>query len=399
MAASMLNAAGNPDGSGTATVGLTHSPQIDVTAGAVSVNLGLSRVLTPISINVLELIVLDHNRLRALYDCYTKLGPGLSAENRQLLSWELIMCMSEHAAKEELVLYPAIRAVFGDMEADKCLQEHAQVKRLTAQLDTMVSTDPAFDMAVRGAVEAMLAHVAEEEGTLLPRMGDALTPVTLLQLGLQFEAAKVRAPTRPHPEAPNLPPFNEASLAAAKQVDTALDQARMPSVVPAMVALKGGGPEGAPTPQAVPTEPAGTTSAGMELGGGAEGGASEAPMEVIGGIGGVSMGGTAAGGAAGLPTTGLGANAGSTGGGAGALMEGLGGGAAGTGGGAGTPMEGLAAGAAGTGGAGAADMPDVTRDDVMGPGGAENRREAAKAAAAPGGEMDDITAPEIDAAP
>jgi hypothetical protein len=61
------------------------------------------------------------------------------------------------------------------------------------QLDTMVSTDPAFDMAVRGAVEAMLAHVAEEEGTLLPRMGDALTPVTLLQLGLQFEAAKVGA--------------------------------------------------------------------------------------------------------------------------------------------------------------------------------------------------------------
>jgi hypothetical protein len=28
---------------------------------------------------------------QALYDCYTKLGPGLSAENRQLLSWELIM--------------------------------------------------------------------------------------------------------------------------------------------------------------------------------------------------------------------------------------------------------------------------------------------------------------------
>jgi hypothetical protein len=43
---------------------------------------------------------------------------------------------------------------------------------------------------------------------------------------------QVRAPTRPHPEAANLPPFNETAFAAAKQVDVALDQARMPSLVP-----------------------------------------------------------------------------------------------------------------------------------------------------------------------
>jgi hypothetical protein len=42
----------------------------------------------------------------------------------------------------------------------------------------------------------------------------------------------VRAPTRPHPEAANLLPFNETIFAAAKQVDVALDQARMPSLVP-----------------------------------------------------------------------------------------------------------------------------------------------------------------------
>jgi hypothetical protein len=49
----------------------------------------------------------------------------------------------------------------------------------------------------------------------------------------------VRAPTRPHPEAANLPPFNETTFAAAKQVDVALDQARMPSLVPTA-----GGPAG-----------------------------------------------------------------------------------------------------------------------------------------------------------
>jgi hypothetical protein len=48
---------------------------------------------------------------------------------------------------------------------------------------------------------------------------------------------QVRAPTRPHPEASDLPPFNETSYAAAKQVDTALDQARMPTLVPTAVFL------------------------------------------------------------------------------------------------------------------------------------------------------------------
>ncbi|KAI8466153.1 MAG: hypothetical protein J3K34DRAFT_524758 [Monoraphidium minutum] len=237
-----LNAAQNPDGSGAATVGLTHSPHIDATAGAAASSLGLPRVLTPISAGLLDLIVLDHNRLRALYDCYVRLGPVMAPEQRQMLAWAMISCMSEHAGKEELVLYPAIRrvlgdclTVFGDIEADKCLNEHAQarglwcgvVKLLTAQLDTMVASDPSFDLALRSGMEQMLAHITEEEGDLLPRLGAALTPLSMLELGIKFEAAK----------APNLPPFNKSSLAAARQVDTALDQARMPSVVPAVVTL------------------------------------------------------------------------------------------------------------------------------------------------------------------
>lgn len=66
-----------------------------------------------------------------------------------------------------------------------------QVKLMTAQLDTMLATDPDFDAAVRASVEGMLAHIAEEEGDLLPRLGAALAPLSLLQLGVQFEAARV----------------------------------------------------------------------------------------------------------------------------------------------------------------------------------------------------------------
>jgi hypothetical protein len=41
--ASAINAAANPDGSGVATVGLTHSPQVDVAAGGVRRRRGATR--------------------------------------------------------------------------------------------------------------------------------------------------------------------------------------------------------------------------------------------------------------------------------------------------------------------------------------------------------------------
>lgn len=102
--------------------------------------------------------------------------------------------LSSHAAKEELVVYPAVRTAMGDAVADRCLAEHAAVKGMLAQLDSMLATDPNFDPLLRTAVESMLVHVAEEEQAFLPTFAAALTPEALLQLGIQFEAAKASTP-------------------------------------------------------------------------------------------------------------------------------------------------------------------------------------------------------------
>lgn len=96
-------------------------------------------------------------------------------------------------------------------------QLRARAARLAAALEATPAGDAGFDGALRAAAEALLAHVADEEGDLLPRLAGALLPINLLTLGLQFEAAGARAPTRPHPGLPQVPPLNEAALAAAKQ--------------------------------------------------------------------------------------------------------------------------------------------------------------------------------------
>eukprot|EP00878_Enallax_costatus_P019728 GHUV01020821.1.p1 GENE.GHUV01020821.1~~GHUV01020821.1.p1 ORF type:complete len:416 (+),score=170.15 GHUV01020821.1:427-1674(+) len=164
-------------------------------------------------------------------------SPSTTLELKQLLAWNMIMALSSHAAKEEMVLYPVVRSTLGAAAADHLLTEHSAVKTMLATLDTMAATDPNFDIQLRASMDGMIAHMQEEETTMLPQLGAVLNAETQLQLGIHFEAAKVRAPTRPHPEAANLPPFNETAFAAAKQVDVALDQARMPSLVPTSVGL------------------------------------------------------------------------------------------------------------------------------------------------------------------
>jgi hemerythrin superfamily protein len=170
-----------------------------------------------------------------MYDAFK--SPSTNLELKQMLAWNMIMALSSHAAKEEMVLYPVVRSILGAAAADQLLTEHRTIKTMLATLDTMAATDPNFDIQLRASMDIMITHMQEEETTLLPQLAAVLNAETQLQLGIYFEAAKVRAPTRPHPEAANLPPFNETAFAAAKQVDVALDQARMPSLVPTSVGL------------------------------------------------------------------------------------------------------------------------------------------------------------------
>jgi hemerythrin-like domain-containing protein len=207
----------------------------NIMAANVSAAVGITNISTPVSMSILNLVVLDHNCVRAMYDAFK--SPSTTLELKQMLAWNMIMALSTHAAKEELVLYPVVRSTLGAAAADHLLAEHTAVKTMLATLDTMAATDPNFDIQLRASMDSMIKHMQEEETSLLPQLAAVLNAETQLQLGIHFEAAKVRAPTRPHPEAANLPPFNETAFAAAKQVDVALDQARMPSLVPTSVGL------------------------------------------------------------------------------------------------------------------------------------------------------------------
>ena len=107
------------------------------------------------------------------------------------------------------------------------LTEHLEVKVELAAIDNMVlGVNPDLDARLRKCIADVNHHVAEEESQLLPALAKALSTDELMALGQQFIAAAARAPTRPHPDAPNQGFNAEAVNVQAKLEDALKDTAR-----------------------------------------------------------------------------------------------------------------------------------------------------------------------------
>jgi hypothetical protein len=73
---------------------------------------------------------------------------------------------------------------------------------------------------------AVMEHVEEEEGKVFPLLRESVDREELRDLGRQMMETEVRAPTHPHPHAPNRPPANKVADMAAYVLDTARDVLR-----------------------------------------------------------------------------------------------------------------------------------------------------------------------------
>jgi hemerythrin superfamily protein len=126
---------------------------------------------------------------------------------------------------EEEYLYPATRKALpdGDRLADHEIAEHAEAERTMKTLEPLDAADPAFDRTLGTLMTAIRHHVQEEENDLFPRLRSACTADELRELGRKVERAKKIAPTRPHPSAPDTPPWNKILAPGAGLVDRVRD--------------------------------------------------------------------------------------------------------------------------------------------------------------------------------
>lgn len=169
----------------------------------------------------------DHRRVEKLFKAFEKAGPRAAATKKRLVA-QMVKELSVHAAIEEQVFYPTVRAEAEGLDDDvlEALEEHHVVKWELSELDGLSPDKERFDAKVTVMIENVRHHVREEEGELFPAVRRAIPRKRLVEMADQLAAAKRSAPTKPHPLSPQEPPLNVVAGAMAGAVDRAADAVR-----------------------------------------------------------------------------------------------------------------------------------------------------------------------------
>jgi hemerythrin superfamily protein len=156
-------------------------------------------------LDAIERLQHDHRMVEQLFRDYRS---AASANQRKGVVDILVRELAKHAAVEAELFYPLATRIVpaGAAEVEQHLREHLAVKRVLAELDGMSPQDDRMDDLVQRLRDDVAQHVQEEEGELMPQVRDHLDEQALRELGEEIETAKRRAPTRPHPAAPDRPP-------------------------------------------------------------------------------------------------------------------------------------------------------------------------------------------------
>ena len=172
--------------------------------------------------NALTLLHEDHREVAVLFEKFDDTGPRATTAKRHLVD-QIIHDLSIHAAIEEQVFYPVVRAEVSGLtdQVLESLEEHHIVKWQLSELEKMSADDERFVAKVTVLKENVSHHVDEEENDLFPKVRRALSERRLSDLGDELAAAKLAVPDRPHPRLPDEPPGNVIAAVAAGVVDSA----------------------------------------------------------------------------------------------------------------------------------------------------------------------------------
>ncbi|KAI1213305.1 uncharacterized protein F4807DRAFT_410507 [Annulohypoxylon truncatum] len=171
---------------------------------------------------LLSAIKHDHRELEA---CEPHIMNHKSADERiryrNIFVWEL----ARHSIGEEIVVYPAMEKHLNDGRemASKDREQHQTIKEQLYRFQGLEANDPEFGPTFRSLLASLQQHVKDEEEHDLPQLESKLDEDSLLKLSRSFERTKLFVPTRSHPMAPNVPPFETAVALLSAPIDKVAD--------------------------------------------------------------------------------------------------------------------------------------------------------------------------------
>jgi hypothetical protein len=108
----------------------------------------------------------DHERVKKLFDQFEN-AKGRPAKAKIVRA--ALEELKVHAAIEEEIFYPAVRAKVGKEVMNEADEEHHVAKLLIAELDRMDGSESHFDAKFMVLAENVRHHIQEEEREMLPK--------------------------------------------------------------------------------------------------------------------------------------------------------------------------------------------------------------------------------------
>jgi hemerythrin superfamily protein len=135
--------------------------------------------------NAIEMLESQHREIEELFE---QIGDAKKASIKEDLFSEIADKLAIHAAIEEHVFYPSVKAKRTEDILLESLEEHLAIKRVLADLMQIDGEDATFDAKIKVLREEVEHHVGEEEGDLFPKVVKLLSEDELEAIGDQMEA-------------------------------------------------------------------------------------------------------------------------------------------------------------------------------------------------------------------
>ena len=134
--------------------------------------------------NALDLLIEQHDEVEDLFEMIEKADGEKKAE----LFEELADKLAAHAAMEEKLFYPAVKAKETEELLIESTEEHLAIKRVLADLLELDTDDEHFDAKLKVMQEEVDHHAREEEeDKLFPKVRKLMSSDELEGLGSEME--------------------------------------------------------------------------------------------------------------------------------------------------------------------------------------------------------------------
>jgi len=137
--------------------------------------------------NVQDVIRMDHAKVSTLF---TQIEGTDDPQKIQEFFGQIYKDLTVHSEAEEQVVYPAVRAFYGDHGTQELYDEQAEMKIMLDSLRAMNPADPQFKDQLRQLKDAVMDHVRQEESTMFAAIRKNCSGDQQEQLATQFKTAK-----------------------------------------------------------------------------------------------------------------------------------------------------------------------------------------------------------------